>query len=825
MKRKQLLQKIYWVSAFLAVSILLYLISIIFLNPSSVGNPQFGRNINLWAVIWTANFIILFVLGFILARDLIKLLFEFQQGESGSRIKAKLVGSFIIISLFPALIMSFLALGLINRTLDQWFKSPSRQLLESARQMEENFYDMHRGVALRRLLEHRPQGASITPQQARELLSGDAAPEGFRGLLLLDAQGQVLDRAGNWATPQLPEEALETVREGLSQVTAEGQYYFRRKSEPQDPGLGDSATHDYGFAGVPLMTPDGQLRGALMARFILTDSTQFHRMGIEEAFSAQQLIEQDERTLRLTYFSVIGVTTLAVIFGFVWLATYIARRITYPIEALAQGSRQLAEGNLDHRVEVEAVDELGVLVESFNRMAGDIRQSRSELEKANAELVASNREIDKRRRYIETIVQNIATGVVSIDRMHVVRSVNEAALKMFGKERQEVIDRKVEDFSDPAFYQEFLNLARRAQLYGTYRRELTIRLDERKRHIAATMTLSRAPESEEMEFLVVLDDLTELIRAEKFAAWQEVARRMAHEIKNPLTPIQLQAQRVERRFRRLEAQLNETDSQESPGRDRAGDRPPGRQGATSPLAPPSPSTSPLSTFPSTAQPAAGATSQPRRPSGGQADHREHRGQARPAVSTSELQQFGKVVREATEIIVSEAEILRQLIQEFSRFARLPSHKPSQVEVHKVIERALNLYNGRLQGVEVEKRFDPNLETAQADPQQLERVLVNLIDNSLDSLAEMNGDRRLWILTRLHPKRRSWLLKISDNGSGIPGEDYDHLFLPYFSTKKKGTGLGLAIVRQIIEEHGGSIKAEPNRPHGVTFTLEFPLGEA
>ncbi|HSR70338.1 MAG TPA: ATP-binding protein [Acidobacteriota bacterium] len=749
MRRKQLLQKIYWVSAFLAVSILVYLVSIIFLNPSSVGNPQFGRNINLWAVIWTANFIILFVLGFILARDLIKLLFEFQQGESGSRIKAKLVGSFIIISLFPALIMSFLALGLINRTLDQWFKSPSRQLLDSARQMEENFYEMHRRTALRRLRENAVEGGAISPQEAERLLQGREAPEGFRGLLLLDAQGRLLDDAGNWATPQLPDQALATVRLGLEEAASQGDFYIRRKSEPEDPGLGESATHDFGFAAIPLRDPQGALRGLLAARFVLDDSTQFHRIGIEEAFSAQQLIEQDERTLRLTYFSVIGVTTLAVIFGFVWLATFIARRITYPIEALALGSRQLAEGNLDHRVEVEAVDELGVLVRSFNSMAEDIRQSRAELEKANAELVASNREIDKRRLYIETIVQNIATGVVSIDRGHVVRSVNEAALKMFGKTRHEIIDKKVEDFSDRAFYLDFLSLVKRTELYGTFRRELTIQPGDRKRYIAATMTLSRAPESEEMEFLVVLDDLTELIRAEKFAAWQEVARRMAHEIKNPLTPIQLQAQRLERRFRRLQE----------------------RQG-----------------------------------------------------SKEELSRFGTVVKDATEIIVSEAEILRQLIQEFSRFARLPSHQPRKIEVHQVIERTLSLYDGRLQDIEIEKRFDQDLDTAQADPQQLERVLVNLIDNSLDSLAEAETQRRLLIATQVHPKRRSWRLRISDSGVGIPPEDYDRLFLPYFSTKRKGTGLGLAIVRQIIEEHGGSIRAEPNRPQGVSFILEMPLGD-
>ena len=745
--RKRLVRKICWVSGFLGVFTVIYLGSAIFLHPSSVGNPAFGRYINIWAIIWTTSFLIVFVLAFVLARDLIKLFFEYQAKRAGSRIKAKLVGSHIVVALFPALIMSFLALGLINTTLDQWFKSPSRQLLDSARQLEGNYYSMQRELALQSAREAARSVDLSSP--ALDSVSLPQRPaEGSQGLIVVDEDGQLLLEKGDWTRPQTRQAALAEARAGLKTLAAEGAFFQRHRSAQTDAGLNGSTTFDYGFAAAPVLGPRGEFEGAVFVRFLLGESSEFHLIGVEEAFAALGVVTGNENAFRVAYFSVISLSTLAVVFGFVWMANYIARRITAPIEALAQGSRELAEGNLGHRVEVDAIDELGVLVDSFNRMAHQIRESRRDLEKANAGLRASNTQLDERRRYIETVLHNIATGVVSIDEGDVVQSVNDAALKMFGIDRERVLHRPVREFSDQHFHQEYLKLKRRAQLYGTYRKELSVKPAGRQLRIAATIT--RSPDDEtSRQYLVVLDDISELIQAEKFAAWQEVARRLAHEIKNPLTPIQLSAERVRKRFQRIA---------QSEGAD------------------------------------------PR-----------------------EVERFGEVLQDAMEIIVDEARILKRLVHEFSRFARMPACKLQPVGLHELIDRTLKLYDSGLEGVVIRRDFDRSLAEVAVDPDLMQRAFINLIDNSLDALAERNGDRLLDIRTRLHASRRSVGITFSDNGCGIEPEDYENLFLPYFSTKQKGTGLGLAIVRQIVSEHNGSIRAQPNTPHGTSFVMNLPLG--
>jgi two-component system nitrogen regulation sensor histidine kinase NtrY len=301
--------------------------------------------------------------------------------------------------------------------------------------------------------------------------------------------------------------------------------------------------------------------------------------------------------------------------------------------------------------------------------------------------------------------------------------------------------------ADPRLYSEFTEMKKRARLYGTYRKQITFKRNDRRLFVAATVTVNPVSLQDEVEYLVVLDDLTELIRAEKFAVWQEVARRLAHEIRNPLTPIQLSAERIRKRFDKLSE-----------------------------------------TWP----------------------------------ATSELKQFGQVVEESSRIIVAESLMLKNLLAEFSRFARLPMCKPVEVDLHELIEKTLALYDGRFSKVRLEREFDERIGEVRLDPEQIQRVFVNLIDNSLAALVGMEGERCIGIRTAFNEQRGSVRVEVSDTGAGIAAEDYEHLFLPHFSTKSEGSGLGLAIVRQIVSEHNGFVRAEPNQPQGTRFILEFPM---
>jgi two-component system nitrogen regulation sensor histidine kinase NtrY len=257
--------------------------------------------------------------------------------------------------------------------------------------------------------------------------------------------------------------------------------------------------------------------------------------------------------------------------------------------------------------------------------------------------------------------------------------------------------------------------------------------------------------------VAVFDDLTQLMRAQRMAAWREVARRIAHEIKNPLTPIQLSAERMLHRFRQIQR--------------------PGAAGKGESL-------------------------------------------------RAQLEAYGKLLAESVQTIIREADSLKTLVDEFSGFARLPGVRLQETDLHAILENALSLYNGRVQGIRIDRLLDPGLPPVLLDAVQIKRVFINLLDNALEAMAE-NGDqpRILKIRTSRNPQQRSVRIEISDTGRGFPKEYQDSLFLPYFSTRKGGTGLGLAIVRQVISDHHGQVRAEPNPPMGTKIVIDLPLASS
>jgi nitrogen fixation/metabolism regulation signal transduction histidine kinase len=733
MNQSELLNKIYWISSFLVILILAFLVSVIFLNPSSVGNKDFLWFFNLWAFVWAVIFILVLVLSFVLARNLIRLFFEYQARHPGSRIKTKLVVTFVIFSLFPSLIMFFLAFGLVNQNLTKWVSAPSEQLLNSSRVIAEDFYEEKRKSVIAGA-ERIAHMLSRDPEVAVEMTEEMVRDEGFTGVSLVGLDGRPLLALGEFP------DGLAVFAE---EVPKGGVFYSLDKGVNLYPGIVDR-----GLVGMHLADAEsGEIKATLLVTFAVPRSIAYHVERVREAGEVYKGLKGTLASLRFNYFSILGLTTLTVVFGFVWMGSYIARKLTVPLEALAEGSREIAEGNLDHRVDVMAVDELGILVESFNRMARQLQENRSELEKANQTLKKTNVRLDERRRYIETILQNIATGVLTVDDENVIRTVNEAALKMLQTGRDQILNRDIEAVADKELFTEFTEMKKRARLYGTCRKQITFQRNERQLFVAANMTANPVGLSDEFEYLVVLDDLTELIRAEKFAAWQEVARRLAHEIKNPLTPIQLSAERVKKRFEKIS-----------------------------------------STLPNS-----------------------------PAFAD-----FGKMLGDATRMIVAESRMLKALLAEFSSFARLPISKPRRVRLHDLIEKTLTLYDGSLDAISVKREFDPKIGSVMADPDQMQRVFMNLIDNSMDALVEEEQNRGMLIRTAFNESRGSVTIEFQDTGPGIPADDYEQLFLPYFSTKRKGTGLGLAIVRQIVTEHNGFIRAEPNEPKGTRIILEIPV---
>jgi two-component system nitrogen regulation sensor histidine kinase NtrY len=474
--------------------------------------------------------------------------------------------------------------------------------------------------------------------------------------------------------------------------------------------------------------------GVVVASDHLTGELAGRARRMTQAFESYSQLRVLKRPMTGLYLSIFLMLTLLILLGAVWMGSYLAKRITRPVLRLEAAARHIGAGRFDHHLEPESDDEFGALTHAFNQMADELAVSRRKVDRSTLELERKHLEVEGRRRYIETVLQRIATGVIAIDAAGAIITINTAAARLLGLDPA-VTGQPAAVVFDRADLQPM-----RALLADTTRarpdpapREMTILRDGREAHLAVAATLLAGDAATE-GVVLVLDDVTPLIRAQKVAAWREVARRLAHEIKNPLTPIQLSADRIR------------------------------RHAATAPA------------------------------------------EARA------------IIDECTSTIVGEVESLKGLVDEFSQFARMPAPRTVLTRIETIITETLALYDGILGEVRIARHEDPGLPPVRIDPEQIRRVLINLIDNAIEAM-----ERRGAIDIATERDRVNSLVRITiaDAGPGIPAGERDKLFLPYYSTKRRGSGLGLAIVRRIIAEHGGTIEVSDNVPHGTRFTIELP----
>ncbi len=465
------------------------------------------------------------------------------------------------------------------------------------------------------------------------------------------------------------------------------------------------------------------------------------------AASQQRYLElaRERRLVRWTYMAFLWLLTGMVLFASTWLALYLSRLVTRPVVALAEATQQISRGNLDYRVDIPAADELGDLVRSFNSMAGELAASRRQIETASQELSAANIELEQRRRHIETILESIPTGVLSLNADRRVTHVNQALLRMLRPSEEPsraslaLIGAALPDLFPVEVLAELDPLLRRADRMNTTTTQMEIALQRTKLNVAVTVAILRHNE-QRIGYVLVFEDLSDLLRAQKQAAWREVARRVAHEIKNPLTPIALSADRILRHLDRS-----------------------------------------------------------------------------TALEPASLD----VVRTCAEAITGAVETVRALVNEFSTLASFPASQPRPADINAIVQSALALFNGRLDGIRVRTLLAHDLPKVMADGDAIRRAMANLVDNAAEAL-QTSELKEIEISTVLVASRDAIEITVADSGGGVTQELKEKLFLPYFSTKKRGTGLGLAIVSRIVEEHQGSIRVEENKPVGARFVVELPL---
>lgn len=761
-----------WLLAGIVAVLLAIIVAQQLLNRGSVVKPETGSDTLLLYALSSLNFAAFIVFSFILLRSLLKLRRERRERQLGSRIQTRLLVYFIGLSLLPIAAMAAFSYLFLNRSIEKWMGRLPENFVEQVREQQrgslaaqnENLRETAMLVAT--AIKARPQ---VEWQSTLDQL---AATGELSALAIIADSGEVLAHS----EASIP----ESQREELNAVLQRARDPKAQASETLADGKG------FDLSAVPLTGT---------TRLILVP----HRLGdtdVNDTIAGSQReyqhLLQRQRKVRLLGLSTLGLMTLLLLFASTWVAIHLARGLAAPIRALAEASKEVARGNLSHRVDTIADDELALLAESFNQMTAELDENRLHIEDGATALREKNLALEERRNYIETVLESLSTGVVSLDQNDCVTTINTAAVSILKLSEAPPAWAKLTTLlssEDRVALERLLRRARRAGR-AAEQNELTRGAVGGAIPVALTATALRGPSGDGRGVVLVIEDLSELLTAQRAAAWSEVARRIAHEIKNPLTPIQLSAERIARNFR---VRVNGTE--------------------------PGAVTSGYGSEVSVQDEVADVLSSDSAENGNGGN-----GTAPFAITEENREELTRVVEECTTSITREVAGLKALVDEFSRFARMPTPRMEPGDLNEVIRQAVQLYAERLDGVELQLELADQLPQAMLDTEQLKRVFVNLTDNALEALAAMPDDRGLTIKTRHDSTRDSLVATVEDTGEGIPAGDFKRLFQPYFSTRGRGTGLGLAIVARIITEHGGRVFAEANVPHGARFVIELPVVE-
>ena len=708
-------------------------------------SPMFLSEVVLYALS-AIDVTMLLVLAFVLVRNIVKLVVERRRALPFARFRAKLVAALLAMTLVPAVLVSIIGSEIIRTSAERWFSAPVDDVLAGANQIAGDYYAERRAdivARAERLAQTVPAGAltdadvpalqallsaELRTSRARVIELYRLAPAPAGGTTGPDAALVV-----GIETPALPRDHVRASASRLAVRAATGGGTETAEDAVDSGGL-------LMRAAAPLRNASGAVVGAVVAGEHLDDAVAGHARRITTAYEQYNQARVLRGPLQGVYLSFFLMMTLVILVSATWLGLYVAKRITRPVQQLADGARAIGAGRLDYRIEPENADELGSLVEAFNTMAAELRGSQRRLDRSRVELERKHLEVEERRRYIATVLDRIATGVVSMDAEGGVTTINGAAARLLELDQDAVGQSAFELFARADL------LPLRPLLAATVDRpheptaqEVTIGREGREIHLAAAATALVGAAGHVEGRVLVVDDVTPLIRAQRVAAWRDVARRLAHEIKNPLTPIQLSAERLKRHFR---------------------DAPPNAR---------------------------------------------------------------SLVDECTTAIVTEVEALKNLVDEFAQFARMPAPRTVPADLNALVEDALSLYAGLFPHIAIERALDLSLPPVRIDTEQIRRVIINLVDNAIEALTASGSEMPAVRLATSHDAANGVArLVVADNGPGIPAADRDKLFMPYYSTKLRGSGLGLAIVRRIVAEHGGSIEAADETPRGTRFVIELPV---
>ncbi len=686
--------------------------------------------------LWYLIVVLILVIGFVLARNLFKLWIEHRQRALGTRFKTKLVATYIGLSLAPVLALFLFANELLQGSIDRWFSESVSGVLEQGNSVAQALHDV--------LEEHNQRDAARLAREIEGLALDEATGRANASRRL--ARGREETGAAFAALYDRDEfvHAVVDPNSGLADLPELGRGLPREALERGKasrilvlPGNRERLIVGAATAG---QRPGG--RALVVVGTLLDPATAERSEELISAFQSYRRMEVQRGEFKASYLLLFLLVTLLILLASTWMGLFLARRLMAPVQAFAEAMRQIARGDFDQKIDVPVDEEMAVVVESFNRMTDELSRNRAALESANQELVSANRTLAEERALVRAILESLSSGVIALDGDGNVLAVNHAARQMLRLREREL---------EGSHFETVLGSDERGALARAAReaRAATDRPDPDngdRRAVQVSFPVGSTwrtfevhasplpePEGTPSGHVLVVDDLTELIRAQKLATWTEAARRIAHEIKNPLTPIRLAAERLRAR------------------------------------------------------------------------HRDGGGEV-----------AAQLVESSVDIIVREVTHMQQLVDEFSRFARMPGPQLAATQLEPLVGELLDLYRDLKEGIVVRAEVEPNLVPIWIDAEQIRRVLINLLDNAMEATSAPGE-----IVVRVHRAGDEIEISVADDGSGLPARDRDKLFLPFFSRKRRGSGLGLAIVHRIVTDHDGWIRAEDNTPRGSIFRLRLP----
>ncbi len=636
-------------------------------------------------ILLNVNIIALLTLMFFVAKALTRLYLERKRKVLGSRFKTKLVVVFVILTSIPSALLFIGASGLVTNYIDRWFTPQFRQPIDSTLSIAKAIYDMERKKTL---------------EAARSIVLEGSVPTGYR----VTRFSEVSDNASDVIS-----DAFDGV-EGTEVISG------------MDGDTVRAVVPDYS---------EGSRPGVVIVESHIPREITSNIEKITNAYEDYINLETWKQPLKLNYLLFLGFFTLTVIFTALWLSLRIARGITEPIQRLAAATGEVASGNLDIAIGMRRDDEIGLLINSFNHMVKELKDGKESLQAAYAES-------DRRRLFIENILENIQSGVIFLDANGAILTINTAACSILNVVADDITGKNYREILSAIQSDSLQQMIRGIKLktLGIVEKEVWATIKGKRTMLRVSIMGLRDNVSNYIGLLVVFDDLTNVIKAQRALAWQEVARRIAHEIKNPLTPIKLSTERMLKKWEQKD------------------------------------------------------------------------------------EDFAQVFEISMRTIIKEVDSLRNLVDEFSRFEKMPAINKSPTSLAGIIDEVVNLYRD-YKGFTIKVSVPDGLPPIEMDGEQFKRVLINLFENAFQA---MNSGGNIDVTVHLDSTRNRVFLDVADNGPGIREEDKEKLFLPYFSTKKEGTGLGLAIANRIVREHMGYLRVRDNEPRGTVFTIELPIKE-